>query len=88
MQSIFWTGFFVLSGFLLMGLAPEIYAAIRERREGEFWTKTLKLWCTTLQGVVATGGPVPNNQAIKGIRTLTNTGRKGVPANDTSSMSA
>lgn len=80
MESVFWTGFCVFSWFLCMGLAPEIYAAIRGRKESEFWTKTLKLWCTTLQGVVATGGPVPNNQAIKGIRTLTNTSRQVKPS--------
>lgn len=71
-----------------MALAPEIYAAIWERRESEFWTKTLRLWCTTLQGVVATGGPVPDNQAIKGIRTLTNTGPQVKPSLSNTTMLA
>jgi len=80
MQSVFWTAFCLLSWFLFMGLAADICGAIRERRESEVWTKTLKLWCTTLGGVVATGGAASDNQAVRAIRTLTNTGLQVKPS--------
>lgn len=74
-QSVFWTGFCVLLGFMFVHLIADICTRIRERRDRELWNKTLKLWCRALEGVVAIGGPASTSQAIRGIRELTGNSR-------------